>query len=81
MSKYKTYEYIWLDGAETQNLRSKTRVLTIRSEDDSSFKISLKDIPPWTFDGSSTAQSSTANSDLILRPVFVCNLSRSYLTM
>ena len=48
-------EYIWLDGGETQSLRSKTRVLTLRSEEDN-WKLSLKDIPMWTFDGSSTNQ-------------------------
>mgnify|MGYP006963486800 CR=1 FL=1 len=40
-------EYIWLDGYETPNLRSKVKV--IRKED----SVSLDDCPTWNFDGSS----------------------------
>lgn len=64
-------EYVWLDGNETQSLRSKTRVLTLRSEDEN-WKLSLADIPTWTFDGSSTNQASTENSELVIRPIFAC---------
>lgn len=64
-------EYVWLDGNETQSLRSKTRVLSLRSEEEN-WNLSLKDIPAWTFDGSSTNQAATESSDLILRPVFAC---------
>ena len=59
-------EYVWLDGNETQTLRSKTRVLSLRSEEEN-WNLSLKDIPMWTFDGSSTNQAATESSDLILR--------------
>jgi len=64
-------EYIWLDGNETQTLRSKTRVLSLRSEEEN-WNLSIKDIPTWTFDGSSTNQADTSSSDLVLRPVFAC---------
>jgi glutamine synthetase len=64
-------EYIWLDGNKTQTLRSKTRVLSLRSEEEN-WNLSLKDIPMWSFDGSSTNQAETAASDLVLRPVFAC---------
>ena len=64
-------EYVWLDGNETQTLRSKTRVLSLKSEDEN-WNLSIKDIPIWTFDGSSTNQAETASSDLVLRPVFAC---------
>jgi len=64
-------EYVWLDGNETQTLRSKTRVLSLRSEEEN-WNLSLKDIPMWTFDGSSTNQATTESSDLVLRPVFAC---------
>ena len=64
-------EYVWLDGNKTQTLRSKTRVLSLRSEEEN-WNLSLKDIPAWTFDGSSTNQATTESSDLILRPVFAC---------
>lgn len=64
-------EYVWLDGNETQTLRSKTRVLSLKSEDEN-WNLSVKDIPIWTFDGSSTNQAETVSSDLVLRPVFAC---------
>lgn len=64
-------EYIWLDGGKTPNLRSKTRVLNIKSEEED-WKLSLSDIPVWSFDGSSTMQAETGKSDLVLRPVFAC---------
>jgi glutamine synthetase len=64
-------EYVWLDGSKTQGLRSKTRVLTLRGEDEG-WTLGLKDIPMWTFDGSSTGQAEAESSELILRPVFAC---------
>ena len=65
-------EYIWLDGGVTPQLRSKTRVLTVNSEEGEDWKLSLPDIPVWSFDGSSTNQASTEASDCVLRPVFAC---------
>jgi len=64
-------EYIWLDGYETQELRSKTRVLTLSTEE-KEWTLSLKDLPVWSFDGSSTKQAESNESDLVLRPVFAC---------
>ena len=64
-------EYIWLDGSDTPQLRSKTKVLRINSEDEN-WKLSLGDIPVWSFDGSSTGQADTGSSDCVLRPVFAC---------
>jgi glutamine synthetase len=64
-------EYLWLDGNETQELRSKTRVLNVSSEEET-WTLSLKDLPVWGFDGSSTGQADTEDSDLVLRPVFAC---------
>ncbi len=58
-------EYIWLDGSKpTQGLRSKTKVV----ED---FSGKLKDVPVWSFDGSSTEQAPGGSSDLLLKPVAV----------
>ena len=65
-------EYIWLDGSSTPQLRSKTRVLTVNSEEGEDWKLSLPDIPVWSFDGSSTNQATTEASDCVLRPVFAC---------
>lgn len=60
-------EYLWLDGAHpTQELRSKTRILRIEDLAD----LSVKDIPDWGYDGSSTYQATGGDSDLTLRPVF-----------
>ena len=55
-------EYIWIDGTQpTAKLRSKTKVVAAG-----------EDPPIWGFDGSSTNQAPGANSDCVLRPVFVC---------
>ena len=58
-------EYIWLDGGTTQQLRSKTRVITLQAEDEN-WKLNLSDIPVWGFDGSSTGQATTEASDCVL---------------
>jgi len=59
-------EYVWIDS--DLNLRSKIKVFT------TSVKIYSKtDFPEWNFDGSSTGQSNTKNSDLILKPVYHIN--------
>jgi glutamine synthetase len=51
MAKYKL-EYIWLDGYEpVANLRSKTQI-----KEFAKFP-TLKDLPQWGFDGSSTRQA------------------------
>ena len=54
-------EYIWLDG--NNQLRSKTRVLMNTPKE-----VSIKDIPEWNYDGSSTLQASNHESEVILRP-------------
>src|ERR1051325_9353896 len=60
-------EYIWMDGTEpTQKLRSKTRVVNVETVK------SLKDLPDWAFDGSSTNQAPGDKSDCALKPVFYC---------
>ena len=64
-------EYIWLDGGVTPQLRSKTKVLNVESEDDN-WQLNLRDFPVWGFDGSSTGQATTEASDCVLRPVFAC---------
>ena len=62
MTKMKTYEYIWLDGYEPEpNLRSKI----IATVDDIA--------PEWSFDGSSTKQADTKESDCLLIPVQTYN--------
>lgn len=63
-------EYIWLDGSNPQQLRSKTKITNeINSMNPSDF-------PVWSFDGSSTLQASAGkgkNTDCLLKPVFITN--------
>ena len=61
-------EYIWLDGSEPQQLRSKTKIVEKADKD------YPKDYPMWSFDGSSTLQAKSGrgkNTDCLLNPVFV----------
>ena len=53
-------EYIWIDG--TSGLRSKCRTLTGKVN-------KVSDLPEWNYDGSSTNQAVTENSEIILKPV------------
>jgi glutamine synthetase len=50
-------EYVWLDGYDTPNIRSKTKVLK------------NNDVTVLLEDGSSTKQATGENSDCILKPV------------
>lgn len=62
-SFYTTYvcEYIWLGG--NGEIRSKTKVMPQRKDDDEHF-------PSWNFDGSSTEQApADGNTEVVLRPV------------
>ena len=69
-------EYIWLDGSKSKKLRSKVRYeilhLTEPSADNPSANMNqqiFEKTPEWSFDGSSTSQATTEDSDLILKPV------------
>ena len=58
-------EYIWIDGSvPTRQLRSKGRIVELGDRTNPS----LSSFPEWSYDGSSTNQSSGSNSDLILKP-------------
>jgi len=60
-------EYIWLDGSEPQQLRSKTKVTD-------EIYSSVKSLSNWSFDGSSTNQAKAGkgeNTDCMLKPVFM----------
>ena len=59
-------EYVWLDGYETPNLRSKVKYLNPD-------EVNLDNIPEWGFDGSSTMQAEGDSSDCVLKPVKVYN--------
>jgi glutamine synthetase len=60
-------EYVWLDGYKPEpNLRSKVKIVEYES-----VKNAFLDgqFPMWNFDGSSTNQAVTGNSDRLLKPV------------
>jgi glutamine synthetase len=54
-------EYIWIDGSGV-TVRSKSRTLEGKITD-------VADLPDWNFDGSSTEQAVTEDSEVILKPV------------
>lgn len=63
-------EYIWLDGNNPQQLRSKTKVVETENELDNN----KENYEFWTFDGSSTKQAQSGkekNTDCLLKPVYV----------
>jgi glutamine synthetase len=60
--------YIWIDGTiPTQTLRSKVKIHPHNNKN----PLTPKDLPQWSFDGSSTNQADGHDSDLILQPVCV----------
>jgi glutamine synthetase len=62
-------EYIWLDGYKPEpNLRSKVKIVDYESIKNT---VQVGKLPVWNFDGSSTNQADTGNSDRILKPVRV----------
>jgi glutamine synthetase len=73
---YALFEYIWIDG--DNELRSKTRVF-FDTDSEFSYKLggdgivpSPYDLPEWSFDGSSTKQAEGYDSDVFIKPQFVC---------
>ena len=63
-------EYIWLDGSQPQQLRSKTKIVTESLRPDNNVDNYLM----WSFDGSSTLQAKAGrgeNTDCLLKPVFI----------
>ena len=57
-------EYIWRDSYHS--LRSKTKILNC-VETQSAYNTDT--YPMWNYDGSSTGQATTENSEVLLKPV------------
>ena len=55
-------EYLWLDGCNPTQIRSKTKIVR-------SFGRKGGEAPIWGFDGSSTEQAKGSDSDCVLKPV------------
>lgn len=67
----KKLEYVWLDGAKPQQLRSKTKIINSSWNTDEllrQYKSGKLRAPNWNFDGSSTYQAETSKSELALVP-------------
>ena len=60
-------EYVWIGGrgGVGDDYRCKTRIL------DSAPK-SVEDLPLWNYDGSSTGQAPGSDSEVFLKPVYMC---------
>ena len=77
-------EYIWIDGEN--NLRSKIKIHHGNDFYDIN-SINIESIPIWNFDGSSTKQATTDDSEVLLVPVklynnpFIRENSTSYLVL
>jgi glutamine synthetase len=66
----KILTYIWLDGYETPNLRSKRRYVVANYHIPEGQNVpNIEDIDEWGFDGSSTGQAEGNFSDCVLSPV------------
>ena len=59
-------EYIWLDS--NYSPRSKTKVIK-NAIKFNSFQELTNQLPIWNFDGSSTGQAVTSDSEVLLKPV------------
>lgn len=62
--------YLWLDGYEVKNIRSKIKIEPDNSE---FYTYQPEYFPEWGFDGSSTNQAEGHFSDCVLKPVYICD--------
>ena len=60
-------EYIWCDS--NNGLRSKTKYFTLDTTKNNVKSTTIASFPDWNYDGSSTGQATTENSEVLLRPV------------
>jgi len=64
-------DYVWLDGKKTKQIRSKTKFVTMTLEQPPTPEYLLGIVPEGSFDGSSTNQAETEDSDCVLKPIRV----------
>lgn len=65
-------DYVWIDGLTSPLIRSKTKIVSPAVSDSGDFEIS---VPEWNYDGSSTEQATTADSERVIQPHRVYKLS------
>ena len=68
-------DYVWVDGLESPRIRSKSRVENVEIKEDNTIDLPLVE---WNFDGSSTEQATTGDSERILAPKRVYRLSEQH---
>lgn len=68
-------DYVWIDGLDSPLVRSKTKIVTPSVSQKGEMEIQIAE---WTFDGSSTNQATTSNSELLLKPHRVYQLSEQH---
>ena len=72
-------DYVWVDGLESSLIRSKTKIINPKVASDGEYEIPVAE---WNFDGSSTMQATTSDSERIIQPQRVYKLSdRHYVAL
>ena len=65
-------DYVWVDGLTSPLIRSKTKIVTPVVGDSGNMEIPVAE---WNFDGSSTHQATTEDSERIIQPQRIYKLS------
>jgi len=68
-------DYIWIDGLEHPRIRSKTKVVNFQPRDKDQSNLTLDE---WNFDGSSTNQATTDDSERMLKPARTYRLADNH---
>lgn len=72
-------DYVWVDGLESPLIRSKTKIVNPNVASDGEYEIPVAE---WNYDGSSTMQATTSDSERVIQPQRVYKLSdRHYVAM
>ena len=68
-------DYVWVDGLESPFVRSKTKIQQAEISEDGTFDLKIAE---WNFDGSSTHQATTEDSERILSPKRVYQVAENH---